>query len=97
MISVTNKEPGRRWRILAHRDGGDAVHLEDQGKFDELVVDDWLRIEQMDDNVWWIRVGDVRLFATILEHEDPIVDVERGFHGLVRGLTRTFGEGQKRS
>ncbi|MGH9463921.1 MAG: hypothetical protein ACRD1X_22185 [Vicinamibacteria bacterium] len=29
--------------------------------FDELVVDDWLHLEQMDTRVWWLRVSDVVL------------------------------------
>ena len=39
MNSVTINEPGKRWRILAHREG-ETIGLENQGAFDELVVDD---------------------------------------------------------
>jgi hypothetical protein len=51
--------PGARWRILAH-DGADAVQLENRGILDEVVVDDWMHLEQMDERRWWMRVGDAR-------------------------------------
>jgi hypothetical protein len=86
MNSVTINEPGKRWRILAHREG-EKIVLENQGAFDELVVDDWLHVEQMDNNVWWLRVGDVRLFVTLSDNEPPTVNVERGFYASTKGIT----------
>lgn len=56
---------GDRWRILAHyrtakqRKGKEypfTFEAQDEGGFDELVVDDWLHIEQMDNAVWWMRL-----------------------------------------
>lgn len=26
--------------------------------FDELVIDDWFHLEQMDDRLWWLNIGD---------------------------------------
>jgi hypothetical protein len=89
MKSAAPNEPGRQWRVLAHREDG-KVELENQGKFDELAVDDWLHIEQMDDRGWWLRVGDVRLFVTTPETEPPTVDVERGCYGPAKGATRSW-------
>lgn len=40
-MSSASDEPGRTWRILAHREG-ENVEFENQDTFDELVVDDWL-------------------------------------------------------
>lgn len=31
--------------------------LDGHWEFDELVIDDWFHIEQMDDRHWWIGVG----------------------------------------
>jgi hypothetical protein len=45
MKSAATNEPGRRWRVLAHREDG-KVELENQGTFDELVVDDWLHMSK---------------------------------------------------
>ena len=30
-------------------------------RFDELVIDDWFHIEQMDDRRWWMCVGDLHI------------------------------------
>lgn len=49
--------PGYRWRVLAHEDHGPSHAMQDQGRFDELVVDDWLHIEQMQNRVWWMQLG----------------------------------------
>jgi hypothetical protein len=84
MNSASATKPGWRWRLLAHRED-EKVEIANQGRFDELVVDDWLHVEQMDDNVWWLRVGDIRLFVTLSESENPTVDIERGCYGPAKG------------
>jgi len=44
--------PGRKWRLLAkERDRTPVVEIENKGVFDELVVDQWLHIEQMSRSV----------------------------------------------
>ena len=60
--------------------------MENRGTFDELVVDEWLHIEQMDAQTWWLRVGDARLIVAVNEGQ-PMVDVERGFYSEPRGTT----------
>jgi hypothetical protein len=77
---------GESWRLLAHREGG-PMELQNQGAFDELILDDWLHIEQMEENVWWIRVGDARLTITLHDGDPPTLDVERGFYAHPRGAT----------
>jgi hypothetical protein len=79
---------GRTWRVLAHREGR-SVEVENDGTFDELVVDDWLHVEQMEANVWWLRVGDARLIVTLDMEGQPSLDVQRGFYGTPRGSTET--------
>jgi len=86
MSAATTNQPGQSWRILAHREGED-ISLADQGVFDELVVDDWLHVEQMDTNVWWLRIGDARLLVTLSGTEPPTVDIERGCFAPAKGLT----------
>ncbi len=85
---TTEKKYGKKWRLLTH-DGGKRVELENQGTFDELVVDDWLHIEQMDESVWWLRVADARLMVTIDSEGRATLDVERGYYAAPRGATRT--------
>jgi hypothetical protein len=77
--------PGSEWRVLAH-DGAKKIECGNEGIFDELVVDDWLHIEQLDDASWWMRVGDARIL--VRAHEGGTrVDVERGFYAEVLGTT----------
>ncbi|MGJ4888374.1 hypothetical protein [Bradyrhizobium sp. HKCCYLR20261] len=87
---VGANRPGRRWRVRAVRDDGRSVELQNQGIFDELVVDDWLHLEQMDDHAWWLQVGDVGIWVSVKAGEPPVVDVERGAYGDIRGETRTW-------
>jgi hypothetical protein len=86
-----SEQRGTKWRLLAHRDGVN-VEIEDQGAFDELVVDDWLHVEQMDPSVWWLRVGDLRLIVAFDASGQPAVDVERGFYAPPKGANKK-GEG----
>ena len=77
---------GSRWRVLAHR-GGDRVEVENEGILDELVVDDWIHLEQMDDDVWWLRIGDARVVITVTPGEQPTVDVCRAFYAPQKGTS----------
>lgn len=47
---------GHTWRVLAHY-GKSRLDLRNEGQFDELVVDQWLHVEQMGDDQWWIHIG----------------------------------------
>jgi hypothetical protein len=58
-----DNKSGLKWRLLAHLENR-YFEVENQGSFDELVVDGWLHIEQMDANVWWMRVGDASINVT---------------------------------
>ncbi|WP_126932804.1 hypothetical protein [Corallococcus sp. AB018] len=78
--------PGREWRLLAHRPSGD-VSVKNEGVFDELVVDHWLHIEQLGEREWWMRIGDARILVAVQSSGDVRVDVERGFHAPIYGIT----------
>lgn len=44
--------------------------------FDELVVDDWLHVEQMDSRKYWINIGGVTVWVRVDKHGRPkCVDV----------------------
>ncbi len=81
--------PGRRWRLLALDHDGREVELGNQGDFDELVVDEWFHIERMDENKWWLRVGDARIWVALVDGR-PTVDVERGAYSEVCGTTTDY-------
>jgi hypothetical protein len=73
---------------LAYAVGG-KLELENQGDFDEFVLGDWFHVENMDDDVWWLRIGDARVLVTLSKDQPPTVDVERGFYGEPRGTTKS--------
>lgn len=52
-----SSKPGSRWRVGAYEPYGERHEMRDKGIFDELVVDEWLHVEQMSNNTWWISIG----------------------------------------
>jgi hypothetical protein len=44
--------------------------------FDELVIDDWFHLERMDDDTWWMRVGDKRIWVRLDESDNANVSIE---------------------
>jgi hypothetical protein len=72
---VSVSADGTTWRFLAWAKSGDPIDRasKDGEVFDELVVDDWLHIEKMDRERWWMRVGDVVVWV----QSGVVVSVER--------------------
>ena len=68
--------PGTRWRLLAKESAGD-LQVENRGVFDELVVDDWLHLEQMDDTSWWMRLADARIMIRVQPDGRAKLEIER--------------------
>ena len=64
-------KPGYRWRILIHDESKRGLDRDvtiaggGAALFDELVVDDWLHVEQMDSRVWSVIIGDLVLSVRI--------------------------------
>lgn len=54
--------------------------MENEGVFDELVIDDWLHLEQMDERRWWMRVGDARISISVREGGGAEVSIERDIY-----------------
>lgn len=46
--------------------------------FDEIVVDDWLHVEQMSERHWWAQVGDARVEITIDRRGQVTTSICRG-------------------
>lgn len=62
-------------RFRRHKCGPDAWQTHQvipDAEFDELVVDRWLHIEQMDTNYWWMNIGGVTLHVTADRQGRPI-------------------------
>lgn len=60
---------GKRWRILAHGPGGKDVELRykpsDRVTLDEVVVDEWLHLEQMDHRAYWLCLGKMHFWIAL--------------------------------
>jgi hypothetical protein len=82
-------KPGYKWRTLAKTENRD-VYAENSGSlqrdhkgkknfyFDELVIDQWFHLEMMDENSYWMRVGEYRIDIKFIDGSDkPEVYVEK--------------------
>lgn len=70
------KLPGSAWRLLTST----GFSVENEGVLDEVVVDQWMHLEQMDERLWWMRLGDARLLIEIDERGNANVSFEPGFY-----------------
>ena len=64
------RQPGTRWRTLAHTIRGgraieDSWHQHDDSVFDELVIDRWYHLEQMTDTRWWMNIAGVTVWVHV--------------------------------
>ena len=90
--------PGYNWRVLAHartdkgRKGvstGERITLASSDhngpvEFDELIIDHWFHLEQMNDRHWWMYVGgwhinvsidaDGKPNVSMFEDESPVAE-----------------------
>jgi hypothetical protein len=85
-------KPGARWRLKADvAPGASIVHRsEDQTPetvVDEVVIDDWFHLEQMNDRAYWMQIGDAWVWVEIPEKGAPIVTIRRGEYGTTTGET----------
>jgi hypothetical protein len=71
--------PRHEWRVLAHR-GGDKIQLENEGELDEVVLHPWFHLEQMDEDLWWLRVGHARILVNITPDGTIRLDIEQHFY-----------------
>jgi len=83
------ENPGAEWRVQA-RDGDRKIEYRNEGVFDELVVDHWLHLEQLDRRTWWMRIGDARLQVAVGENGAVILDLQRGFYEPALGNTESI-------
>jgi hypothetical protein len=79
MSEQSKSQPGATWRILA-RQGERRIEMENQGIFDELVIDDWFHLEQMDDRRWWMRIGKASVHVVISPAGEATVTIEPDSH-----------------
>jgi hypothetical protein len=80
----------RPWRAQEKTPDGETVEYTGTGLFDELLIEGFLHLEWLDDESWYVRVGDARITATVLPDGRVQVDVQRGAYGDVCGETTTW-------
>lgn len=61
--------PGMRWRVLVHEDGA----------FDELVIDRWLHLEQMNERNWFLQLGPLYVSVELNADDTADVHIHRDF------------------
>ena len=66
-------DPGLPWRVLAQDLRRSERHESGAVPFDEVVVGEWLHVERIDLDLWWLRIGGVAL--TVETGEDGRVTV----------------------
>lgn len=73
--AAAKRRPGLPWRVLAHRRDGTPVEMQsrDHGDpdFDELVVGQWIHLEQMSKRRWWMNVGGVTVWIRVTKDGRP--------------------------
>ena len=69
---------GTKWRVLAWRKDGSKVDVQNDGQFDELVLEDVLHLEQMDNRNWWMRLGDAAIYIRVPAKGKPKIIIGFG-------------------
>ncbi len=71
---------GSNWRTLVELDNGQKIGCKGNGDsvFDELVIDSFLHVEQMNTNQWWMQVGDAAIWVTIDRKGEAKLSIMRG-------------------
>jgi hypothetical protein len=67
-MAAKRKQPrcGSRWRFVTVYDAGKAESSSDgTSVLDEVVLDDWLHLEQLDARKWFLSVGERRMWITV--------------------------------
>ena len=76
------RQPGFKWRVLAWKLGDRYRNAEkydvrfapkDRMKFDELVIDDWFHIEEMNSRHYWMQVCDLHINVVVPSRGKPYI------------------------
>jgi hypothetical protein len=73
----SRSRPGSRWRLLTHPRKGPPFEARSQGVFDELVVDNWLHIEQMNVRDYWMKLGPIMINVRLRTDGKMDIGIER--------------------
>lgn len=76
---MNKKTSGRNWRIKFETKSG-MEEIENLGLLDEVVIDEWLHIEQMEETQWWLRVGNAKIWVTLDPEGNATVSADLDFY-----------------
>ncbi len=82
------------WRFHAPTARRGDITLDYADGLNELVMGDWLHIEQVDDDSWQMRIGDVKVMVNSSDTPQSSVDITRGFYAPINGTTGRHPSGQ---
>lgn len=93
--------PGAHWRVLAQDSTG--ARFEGSSKehpvvFDELVIDRWLHLEQMDTNYYWMQLGPLHINVALKPSGDVDIRISRecaDYGGVVHVEHRVDTQGKR--
>lgn len=66
LMAKRKPRPGSSWRLKTDMPNGDpCIDIQSEGHsiLDEVVISPWLHVEQMDEDQWWVRIGDREFFV----------------------------------
>ncbi|TAK27259.1 MAG: hypothetical protein EPO40_16680 [Myxococcaceae bacterium] len=75
--SPTPPRPGTRWRLGFDEDG-QRVEMQNRGTFDEIVVGEWLHVEEMRRGSYFVQLGGACFGVTIARDGRVTVMVQEG-------------------
>jgi hypothetical protein len=92
--------PGTHWKVLAQDSEGafKATSEMYDRTFDELVLDRWLHLEQMDTNYYWMQLGPLHLNIALKPNGDVDIGISReclDYGGVVRVTSNVDTNGKR--
>ena len=101
MKNDMQSDPGYSWRILAKSTREKSrvdLHGDGHSYFDELVIDNWLHLEQMDDDNWWLGIGpiSIRIRPDMKDRKNCQIIIEDNESAKDKYLIRALGDFAKK-
>lgn len=82
---MTDFVPGKIWRVIAKDDSKinkeislDSNYFEEldyETYFDELVIDKWFHLEQLNEKSYWVRINELNIFVDFKDDENPEITI----------------------
>lgn len=93
--------PGTHWKVLAQDESGGRFRASSEDYdfvFDEVVLDRWLHLEQMDRGHYWMQLGPLHLNVSLKANGDVDIRISRelaDYGGVVHVEHRVDTQGKR--